>query len=563
MTKSRGGGKRRDGGGTANDNNQEAVNGSWGVYLDRKREQGEREDQAESRRQGGRGGRNRDNRKAREPEVDRWEELGNWRQQGQKNLNECQDDGDQHRGDSQWDRYKASADLPRKLNRDLRGGQKDGVTEELQRNLAEDAQSEGSTESTSSADGQPTIGFGEGSVLSSVDSVSPLSFGVIVYDLETIHDAERGTYVAKGIHECSYEEQMIWKRQSQIIEFAAIDIVSGHQICVRSRPEFRWENVRSHAARTFAEDHGHDKIVKDETLPYFKDVWVTDILPFLRSCAGTSNSLAIIAHNGDNFDHFVMAKELSRLGLMDEMPLVLHKFDPIRSLKNQFGQDFGSGGRLALGAVHSRYVPEAQRGDVVHQALADCVMLLEVIAHWVILRALLSTEIAATFADPEMVEDICSTLVSSFAMRAAQMQQPASISTADPRIAEAHASRPRAADRQEVCDSLRDSSEGSQNGADVHVGRRDGTSLPDRSHTQTARHGYGMKNSGPQLSGDVKDARRGDGRHARNGAERRRKQQRQIREQADKARREEHGGDPQAHPAADSRQLSSAAVQFQ
>merc|ERR1719324_1542571 len=108
MTKSRGGGKRRDGGGTANDNSQEAVNGSWGVYLDRKREQGERKDQAESRRQGGRGGRNRDNRKAREPEVDRWEELGNWRQQGQKNLNECQDDSDQHRGDSQFDRYKAS-----------------------------------------------------------------------------------------------------------------------------------------------------------------------------------------------------------------------------------------------------------------------------------------------------------------------------------------------------------------------------------------------------------------------------------------------------------------------
>ena len=30
------------------------------------------------------------------------------------------------------------------------------------------------------------------------ESVSPLGFGVIVYDMETIHDAERGTYLAKG-----------------------------------------------------------------------------------------------------------------------------------------------------------------------------------------------------------------------------------------------------------------------------------------------------------------------------------------------------------------------------
>merc|ERR1719265_262625 len=63
-----------------------------------------------------------------------------------------------------------------------------------------------------------------------------IGFGVVVYDLETIHNADRGTYAARGIHECSYDEQMIWKSKSQIIEFAAVEVISGQQICVQCRP---------------------------------------------------------------------------------------------------------------------------------------------------------------------------------------------------------------------------------------------------------------------------------------------------------------------------------------
>merc|ERR1719487_761248 len=77
-------------------------------------------------------------------------------------------------------------------------------------------------------------------------------FGLVVYDLETIHDAERGIYADKGMFECSASEAMTWKTRSQIIEFAAIDLVSGERIQTRCRPEFRWCDVRSEAAWQFA-----------------------------------------------------------------------------------------------------------------------------------------------------------------------------------------------------------------------------------------------------------------------------------------------------------------------
>lgn len=67
-------------------------------------------------------------------------------------------------------------------------------------------------------------------------NVQTLNFGVIVYDLETIHNAQRGNYAERGLHECGPEDQVTWKSCSQIIEFAAIDVLSGESICVRSRP---------------------------------------------------------------------------------------------------------------------------------------------------------------------------------------------------------------------------------------------------------------------------------------------------------------------------------------
>eukprot|EP00435_Cladocopium_sp_Y103_P071361 s171_g37.t1 len=60
---------------------------------------------------------------------------------------------------------------------------------------------------------------------------STLGFGLIVYDIETAHDAERGNYAEKGIHECRQHEQIEWKSRSQIIEFAAVDVLTGESIC--------------------------------------------------------------------------------------------------------------------------------------------------------------------------------------------------------------------------------------------------------------------------------------------------------------------------------------------
>ncbi|CAE8720844.1 unnamed protein product, partial [Polarella glacialis] len=142
-----------------------------------------------------------------------------------------------------------------------------------------------------------------------------LNFGVVVYDLETIHDFERGNYAERGLHECAQDEQIEWKSRSQIIEFAAIDVLTGEAICVRSRPEFGWDQVKSYAARLFAEDHGHSEIIKDQTLPYFQDLWTTQVIPFLNRAAGPSGSLAMLAHNGDAFDHYILEKEMKRLSL--------------------------------------------------------------------------------------------------------------------------------------------------------------------------------------------------------------------------------------------------------
>jgi len=223
-----------------------------------------------------------------------------------------------------------------------------------------------------------------------------LNFGVIVYDLETIHDAERGNYAERGLHECTADEQIEWKSRSQIIEFAAIDVLTGETICVRSRPEFSWNDVKSFAARLFAEDHGHAEIIKDTTLPYFYELWTSEVVPFLWRASRNTGNLSLIAQNGDSFDHYILQKEIQRLDLSMEGCPALVGFDPIRTVKRQFGQNYGSGGMLALRQLYNQYVP--QKPDKIlkaHQAMDDCVMLLEVIQYWTELAMLLSSEMAS------------------------------------------------------------------------------------------------------------------------------------------------------------------------
>lgn len=77
---------------------------------------------------------------------------------------------------------------------------------------------------------------------------------------------------------------------------------------MRSCPEFNWEDVKSPAARLFAEDHGHDVIIKDQSLPYFREVWTHEVLPFLWRASGRSGQLAMLAHNGNAFDYYVLQK---------------------------------------------------------------------------------------------------------------------------------------------------------------------------------------------------------------------------------------------------------------
>lgn len=227
-----------------------------------------------------------------------------------------------------------------------------------------------------------------------------LKCGVVFYDLETIHDAERGIHFDRGLFECTADEQFVWKERSQIIEFAAVHIQSGLSIETQCRPEFAWEAVRSPAAKLFAEDHGHDKIVRDLSLPTFKTRWREVILPFLRKVAEPYQRLAMVAHNGDNFDHLVLAKELRRLGLEIQAEVLF--LDPIAALKRLHGPTYGNGGQLALAKLHERCVGTV--GTVgVHHALQDCKTLLEIVHRWTELAQVLRFEISswAGFDDVE------------------------------------------------------------------------------------------------------------------------------------------------------------------
>lgn len=227
----------------------------------------------------------------------------------------------------------------------------------------------------------------------------PVEFGTVVYDLETIHDAERGIYANKGLFECERSEQIVWKRQSQVIQFAAVDLRTGERLRVSCRPKFEWGDVKSPAAREFAEDHGHDRIVKDMSLPFFEDRWKDEIMPFLKRAAGKFSRLAMIAHNGDKFDHYVLDKELCGRRLNPSGQLCLHCFDPIRTLKGLHGEDYGIGGRLRLETLHNQHVPADRREGCPdqHEALNDCLMLREVLAHWTHLAGALAFEISRAF----------------------------------------------------------------------------------------------------------------------------------------------------------------------
>jgi hypothetical protein len=91
------------------------------------------------------------------------------------------------------------------------------------------------------------------------------------------------------------------------------------------------------------------------------------------------------------------------------MPLAIQKFDPVRTLRRFFGEDFGSGSQLTLDAVYSRHVPASpstKHHQQFYEAQGDCSRLLEVLTHWVSLSALLAAEIATAFVDVDEVEDV-------------------------------------------------------------------------------------------------------------------------------------------------------------
>lgn len=249
--------------------------------------------------------------------------------------------------------------------------------------------------------------------------------GFVVFDLETAHDAPVGNYAEKGLHECPLDQQHVWKDRSQIIEFAGVDLHTGARLAVQCRPEFRWTDVVSPAARAFAEDHGHDRIIQDETLPTFAARWRDEVHPFLRRAAkGPFGQLALVAHCGDLFDFGVLFKELERLQLSLDVQVVL--FDPVRTLKRHFGREFGTGGQLSLRQLHKRFVPTlgTSAPHAAHRALGDCEALLEVLQHWPELRELLAWEVGQSMLPNGAAASGCALLCKTLAAPAGSPDVP-------------------------------------------------------------------------------------------------------------------------------------------
>ncbi|CAE7814740.1 unnamed protein product [Symbiodinium sp. CCMP2592] len=211
-----------------------------------------------------------------------------------------------------------------------------------------------------------------------------LGFGLVALDLECIHDHEHGSYAAMNWHETS--DQWSWKAKCQIIELGAVNLVTGESLLLRSRPDFAWDDVKSAATRLFAEHSGHKALVCDTGLPLFAQLWPTHVVPFMQRAAGFTGKVVLIAHNGDRFDHYVLSKEINRLGLDLRCCPALISADPVATLKKRFNNDqiqrlYGQPGGLMLQQMHTNFVPEQQRaaGLRSHQALDDVHMMRDVI----------------------------------------------------------------------------------------------------------------------------------------------------------------------------------------
>ncbi|CAE7356055.1 unnamed protein product [Symbiodinium microadriaticum] len=184
-------------------------------------------------------------------------------------------------------------------------------------------------------------------------------------------------------HETS--DQWSWKARCQIIELGAVNLVTGESLLLRSRPEFSWDDVKSAATRLFAEHSGHKAIVCDQGLPLFAQLWPSHVVPFLQRAAGCTGKVVLIAHNGDRFDHFVLSKEITRLGLDMRCCPQLISADPVATLKKRFNNHeiqrlYGQPGGLMLQQMHTNFVPEQRAAGLrSHQALDDVHMMRDVI----------------------------------------------------------------------------------------------------------------------------------------------------------------------------------------
>ena len=76
-------------------------------------------------------------------------------------------------------------------------------------------------------------------------------------------------------------------------------------------------------------------MIEDMGLPFFEEVWHSELVPFLQRAAGGTGNVVLLAHNGAAFDEIVLKKEIARLQLdMSWCPRLIYR-DPAAAIKQK------------------------------------------------------------------------------------------------------------------------------------------------------------------------------------------------------------------------------------
>ena len=111
-------------------------------------------------------------------------------------------------------------------------------------------------------------------------------------------------------------------------------------------------------------------------LPFFEEVWHSELVPFLQRAAGGTGNVVLLAHNEAALDEIVLKKEIARLQLDVSWCPRLICADPVVAVKQNYyhpavaAEYRGRHRSLTLADMHQRYVSKTNRIFKAHNLCA-------------------------------------------------------------------------------------------------------------------------------------------------------------------------------------------------